>query len=99
MSGRARYLFTVSMDIDPEKEELFNELYDSEHLPFLRAVPGVVSARHTVAEPLVAVLRGDRQEVLSGARRLRRTAGRPAARCRRGMTHRRRWTRRGTAWN
>ena len=42
MSEKERYLFTASMDVDPEKEELFNEVYDTEHVPMLSKVPGVI---------------------------------------------------------
>jgi len=38
------YVLIVSMDVEPEKEALFNEVYDHEHLPNLRKVPGVRSA-------------------------------------------------------
>ena len=27
------YLFVVSMDVNADKEALFNEVYDSEHIP------------------------------------------------------------------
>ena len=36
-----KYLFVASMDVDPEKEDLFNEVYDTEHVPNLLKVPGV----------------------------------------------------------
>ena len=39
-----KYLFIVSMDVTPEKEALFNEIYDGEHIPNLLKVPGVRSA-------------------------------------------------------
>jgi hypothetical protein len=32
------------MDIEPHKEALFNELYDTEHLPLLSKLPGYVNA-------------------------------------------------------
>jgi hypothetical protein len=35
------YLFVASMDVDPEKEALFHEVYDTEHLPNLLKMPGV----------------------------------------------------------
>jgi hypothetical protein len=38
-----RYLFTASMDVDPDKEALFDEVYDQEHVPNLLKVPGVIS--------------------------------------------------------
>lgn len=39
-----RYVFVVGMDIPTDKEELFNEVYDEEHLPFMLQVPGFLSA-------------------------------------------------------
>ena len=36
-----KYLFIVSMDVQKDKEALFNEVYDKEHVPNLRAVAGV----------------------------------------------------------
>ena len=44
------YLFIVSMDVEPEKEALFNEVYDEEHVPYLSNVPGVVSVRRMVKQ-------------------------------------------------
>ena len=43
MSITARYLFIVTMDVTPEKENFFNELYDTEHAPYVSKVPGVIS--------------------------------------------------------
>jgi hypothetical protein len=36
-------LLCVSVDIEEHKEDLMNELYDSEHIPLLLALPGVVN--------------------------------------------------------
>jgi hypothetical protein len=33
----------VSMDVEPDREKLFNEVYDEEHVPTLMRVPGVLS--------------------------------------------------------
>ena len=33
MPATAKYLFFASMDVDPDKEDLFNEVYDREHVP------------------------------------------------------------------
>ena len=44
MSEKTRYIFIVSMDVDPEKEAIFNEVYDTEHVPAMLSVPGVVAA-------------------------------------------------------
>jgi len=41
MPIQTRFLFVVSMDVDPAKEALFNEVYDREHIPYLLEVPGV----------------------------------------------------------
>ena len=35
------YLLIVSMDIKPDLENLFNEVYDTEHIPEILKVPGV----------------------------------------------------------
>ena len=40
MNNRSPFLFVASMDIDPEHEDLFNEVYDREHVPSLSRVPG-----------------------------------------------------------
>ncbi len=47
-----RYLFTASMDVEPDKEALFNEVYDQEHVPNLLKVPGVISVTRLTLEPL-----------------------------------------------
>jgi len=41
MPIKSKYLFVASMDVDPDKEALFNEVYDTEHVPNLLKVPGV----------------------------------------------------------
>ena len=43
MSFKTRYIFSASMDVSPESESLFNEVYDDEHVPMLLKVPGVVA--------------------------------------------------------
>lgn len=40
----AKYLFIVSMDVESEFEDLFNEVYDMEHVPNICKVPGVITA-------------------------------------------------------
>ena len=35
----SKYLFVVSMDVDADKEMLFNEIYDTEHIPNLLKYP------------------------------------------------------------
>src|SRR5512145_672270 len=58
MPGKARYLLTVAMDVDPDREALFNEVYDTEHVPLLSRVPGVLSIRRYRNAPLTMVIGG-----------------------------------------
>ena len=44
MATDAKYLYVVMMDVEPDKEADFNEIYDKEHIPDLLKVPGVLSA-------------------------------------------------------
>ena len=51
MQHAQRYIFMVSMDVDQDKEALFNEVYDQEHVPNLLKVSGVHAARRVKADP------------------------------------------------
>ena len=66
MSAKARYLFIASMDIDPDKEAVFNEVYDSEHIPLILQVPGVVSAKRYTTEPLTMIIGGETRMIVTG---------------------------------
>ena len=44
MPINSKYVFVVSMDVDAAKEALFNEVYDTEHVPLICKVPGVRGA-------------------------------------------------------
>ncbi len=46
-----KYVFIASMDVAAEKEALFNEVYDREHVPNLLKVPGVRSVTRLRTEP------------------------------------------------
>ena len=39
--SKSKYVFIVSMNVKSEHEDLFNEVYDKEHIPYLLKVPGV----------------------------------------------------------
>lgn len=54
----AKYLFIVSMDVEPDKEDLFNEIYDTEHVPDILNVPGVISATRSTVMPVEASIGG-----------------------------------------
>jgi len=51
MSVNTKYVFIASMDVAPEKEALFNEVYDTEHVPNLLKVPGVIAVTRLKTEP------------------------------------------------
>jgi hypothetical protein len=59
------YLFIASMDVDPDKEALFNEVYDTEHIPLIRKVPGVISARRYTSVPLVMFMGGEKKTIVA----------------------------------
>jgi hypothetical protein len=63
MAVTSKYIFVVSMDVDPDKEALFNEVYDTEHVPALRTVPGVHSAARFKGEPFAMTLGGEKRDV------------------------------------
>ncbi len=65
MPGKARYLFIASMDVAPEKEALFNEVYDKEHTPELLKVPGVLSVRRAVTVPLTLSIGGEKKTIVA----------------------------------
>jgi hypothetical protein len=54
-----RWIFTASMDVDADKEALFNEVYDTEHVPHLSKVPGVVSITRAKADTLRVTMGGE----------------------------------------
>ncbi|HET6184530.1 MAG TPA: hypothetical protein VFA03_13165 [Acetobacteraceae bacterium] len=55
----SKYVFIASMDVAPEKEALFNEVYDTEHVPNLLRVPGVRAVTRLRTEPAAFVLGGE----------------------------------------
>lgn len=63
---KTRYFFVVSMDVQADKEDFFNEVYDTEHVPDLTSVPGVLSATRSVVEPLRMMLAGEERTMDSG---------------------------------
>ena len=63
MPFKTRFVFSVSMDVRPDQEALFNRLYDDEHIPELLKVPGVVSVTRTRQEAVSFSLGGVAVEV------------------------------------
>ena len=64
MAHDAKYLFIASMDIEPDKLDLFNEVYDTEHVPLLLTVPGVIEIIRLSREPLKLSMGGEIKEVV-----------------------------------
>ncbi|MBV8457239.1 MAG: hypothetical protein JO122_11560 [Acetobacteraceae bacterium] len=58
MPAITRYLFIAGMDVAPEREALFNEVYDREHVPNLLKVPGVRAVTRLCTEPASFVIGG-----------------------------------------
>jgi hypothetical protein len=63
MAINSRYLFVVSMDVDADKEALFNDIYDTEHIPNLLRVPGVRAVTRMTGEPFAMSIGGAEKEV------------------------------------
>ena len=61
-----RYVFIASMDVDPDKEDLFNEVYDTEHVPYLLDVPGVIAVTRLEAQNFEVSMGGELKSVPRG---------------------------------
>jgi hypothetical protein len=59
----SKYLFVVSMYVDAEKEALFNEVYDTEHVPNLLKVPGVRAVARMAGENFAVSIGGAEKKV------------------------------------
>ncbi len=64
MAQQRRYLFSAAMDVAPEKEAFFNQVYDTEHVPRLKEVPGVLSVARFKRVELTMILGGERKRVV-----------------------------------
>jgi len=58
------YILFVSMDVEPDKETIFNEVYDQEHVPLLTTVPGVISVARFKSDELSIVIGGERRTIV-----------------------------------
>jgi hypothetical protein len=59
MPIQSKYIFIAAMDVDAEKEALFNEVYDREHIPELMKVPGVRSVTRCKGQPFAMSIGGE----------------------------------------
>ena len=64
MPFSTKYVLIVSMDVEPEKEALFNEVYDTEHIPNLLKVPGVRAVTRMAGEPFAVSIGGAEKKVV-----------------------------------
>ena len=64
MPLQGRYLFSAAMDVDPAQDALFNEVYDTEHVPLLLTVPGVISVARFRTRELTLVIGGERKTIV-----------------------------------
>lgn len=75
MAITGKWIFTASMDVDADKEALFNEVYDTEHAPHLRKVPGVVAVSRARLDTLRVTIGGETKTIAPEAQ------GRPHYAC------------------
>ena len=59
-----KYLFMASMDVEPNKQQVFDDVYDTEHVPYLSAVPGVISIARFQTEPLRIAIGGEIKNIV-----------------------------------
>ena len=59
-----RYLFSAAMDVEPQKDSLFHEVYDTEHVPMLLKVPGVISVARFKKQEVTLIIGGERKTVV-----------------------------------
>ena len=64
MPFQGRYLFSASMDVTPDKEDVFNEVYEKEHVPLLLKVPGVISVARFKTEELTMIIGGEKRTIV-----------------------------------
>ena len=64
MPMQTRYLFSAAMDVQPDHEAVFNEVYDREHVPTLLKVPGVIAVARFRAEPVTMIIGGQKKTIV-----------------------------------
>ena len=58
----SKYLFIASMDVDPDREAVFNDVYNTEHCPLLNQVPGVQAVTRYETQRLIMAMGGEVRE-------------------------------------
>ena len=57
-----RHFYMVTFEIAQEDEALFNEIYDTEHVPNILKVPGVRAATRMAGEPFTQSIGGKEEK-------------------------------------
>lgn len=65
MHPKTKFIFIASMDVAPEKEALFNEVYETEHVPLLLKVPGVLAVTRSMTAPLEMIMGGEKKTIVA----------------------------------
>jgi len=58
-----KWIFTAAMDVDPDKEDIFNQVYDEEHIPLIGKVPGVISVKRLKLDTLRITMGGETKTI------------------------------------
>jgi len=61
---QSKYLFIASMDVDRDREALFNDVYNTEHCPLLSNVPGVISVTRFETQKLTMIMGGETRTIV-----------------------------------
>ena len=64
MPLQTRYLFSAAMSVQADKDAIFNEVYDREHVPSLLKVPGVIAVARFTSEPVTMMIGGERKTIV-----------------------------------
>ena len=64
MPFQTKFLFSAAMDVEPDKDALFNEVYDTEHVPLLLKVPGVVAVARFKKQDVTLIVGGERKTIV-----------------------------------
>ena len=64
MPFETKYIFSAAMDVQSDKDALFNEVYDKEHVPLLLKVPGVVAVARFKKQEVTLVIGGERKTIV-----------------------------------
>ncbi len=59
----SKYLMIASMEVDPDHEAVFNDVYDKEHVPFLSDVPGIISIARFQRQDLIISIGGEKRTI------------------------------------